>query len=55
MIVVGGLMRDEEIKNTVRVPVLSRIPLFGELFTYRKTTHHKSEVVIIITPQILKD
>jgi type II secretory pathway component GspD/PulD (secretin) len=54
-IVVGGLIRDEEIKNIQRVPLLSKIPLFGELFTYRNTTHHKSEVIVIITPQILKD
>ena len=54
-IVVGGLMRDEEIVNIQRVPILSKIPLFGELFTYRNTTHHKSEVIVIITPEILKD
>jgi len=54
-IVVGGLMRDEEINNIQRVPILSKIPLFGELFTYRNKTKQQSEVVIIITPQILKD
>src|SRR5579884_260881 len=54
-IVVGGLIRNEEINNIQRVPLLSRIPLFGELFTYRKKTRHQSEVIIMITPQILKD
>ncbi len=54
-IVVGGLMRDEEIQNIQRVPILSKIPLFGELFTWRSKTHHKSEVIVIITPEILKD
>ncbi len=54
-IVVGGLIRDEEINNVQRVPLLSQIPLFKELFTYRNTTHQQSEVVIVITPQILKD
>lgn len=54
-IVVGGLMRDEEIANIQRVPILSKIPLFGELFTWRSKTHHKSEVIVIITPEILKD
>ncbi len=54
-IVVGGLIRDEEISNVQRVPLLSQIPLFKELFTYRNTTHQQSEVVIVITPQILKD
>lgn len=54
-IVVGGLIRDEEIKNVQKVPILSSIPLFKELFTYRNTTRQQSEVVIVITPQILKD
>jgi len=54
-IVIGGLIRDEEIKNIQKVPILSSIPLFRELFTYRNTTKQQSEVVIVITPQILKD
>ncbi len=54
-IVVGGLIQDEEIKNVQKVPILSSIPLFKELFTYRNTTKQQSEVVIVITPQILKD
>ena len=54
-IVVGGLIRDEDINNVQRVPFLSRIPLFGELFTHRQHTHNKSEVIITITPEIIKD
>ena len=54
-IVIGGLLRDEELNNIQRVPLLSRIPFFGELFTYRKKTRHKSEVIITITPEIQKD
>ncbi len=42
-IVVGGLIRDEELTNIERVPLLSRIPLFGELFTYRKKTRRQSK------------
>ena len=54
-IVVGGLIQEQDINNVQRVPFLSRIPLFGELFTHRQHTHSKSEVIITITPQILKD
>lgn len=54
-IVIGGLIQDEEIKNIQKVPILSDIPLLKELFTYRNTTKTQSEVVIVITPQILKD
>lgn len=54
-IVVGGLIRDEEIENIQRVPGLSRIPFFGQLFTNRQKTRQRSEVVIVITPEIIKD
>jgi hypothetical protein len=54
-IVVGGLITDEELSNVQRVPFLSRIPLFGELFTYRKKNKRQSELVVTITPQILRD
>ncbi len=54
-IVIGGLIRDEEINTKEAVPILSKIPFFGELFKYRKITRNKSEVILTITPEILKD
>lgn len=54
-IVVGGLLRDEDLHNIQRVPLLSRIPIFGELFTFRKRTRNQSELVVMITPELLKD
>ncbi len=53
--VVGGLIRDEEINTREAVPILSKIPFFGELFNYRKKTRSKSEVIVTIEPEILKD
>lgn len=53
-VIIGGLLRDEEIKAVERVPILSSIPLFGELFTRRKTTRNQSQVIISITPQIIQ-
>lgn len=53
-VIIGGLLRDEEIKSIERVPILSQIPFFGELFTRRKTTKNKSQVIISITPQIIE-
>ena len=53
--VVGGLIRDEEINTREAIPILSKIPFFGELFNYRKKTRSKSEVIVTIEPEILKD
>jgi len=51
-IVIGGLIHDEEITNLQQVPILSKIPIFGELFTNRTKTKTKDEVIITITPTI---
>lgn len=53
-VVIAGLLRDEEIKSIEHVPLLSQIPLFGELFTRRKTTKNQSQVIISITPQVIE-
>jgi type IV pilus assembly protein PilQ len=54
-IIVGGLLHEEELHSIQRVPILANIPLFGELFTYRNTTRSKDELVMMLTPQLLKD
>jgi type II secretory pathway component GspD/PulD (secretin) len=54
-IVIGGLIRDQDIKTVQEVPILAKIPLFGELFRNRNNTKQRSEVLIFITPHILKD
>jgi len=53
-VVMGGLIREEEIRAMDKVPILSQIPVFGELFTRRKTTKVSSQVIISITPTIIE-
>jgi type II secretory pathway component GspD/PulD (secretin) len=53
-IVMGGLIRDEDINQVERVPFLSQIPLLGELFKRRKSTKISSQVIITITPTIIR-
>jgi type II secretory pathway component GspD/PulD (secretin) len=50
----GGLLRDEEVKNMEQVPFLSKIPFFGELFKSRRTQKRSSQLLISITPKIVK-
>lgn len=52
-IVMGGLLQDEEITQMEKVPILSEIPIIGELFKHRKTTKNRSQVIISITPVVL--
>lgn len=53
-IVMGGLIRNEDLVEIQKVPILSEIPIFGELFKHRKTTKNQSQVIISITPVVLK-
>jgi len=52
--VIGGLIRDEMSKVVQSVPVLSRLPLVGELFKSRSTDHRHSEIMVFITPHIMR-
>lgn len=52
-VVIGGLITSEEIKNIRKIPFLSNIPIFGELFKYTHTKSKKTEIVILITAHLL--
>lgn len=51
-LIIGGLIDEEEQKNIQQVPLLSKLPLFGELFKNRTKRKSKTEVIMILTPHI---
>ncbi len=51
-LVIGGLINEEEQKTLQQVPLLSKIPLLGELFKNRTTKRSKVEVMMLLTPHI---
>lgn len=53
-VVIGGLIRDEMTKTIQEVPYLSKLPIVGQLFQNRQTTHKNSEVMVFITPRVVK-
>lgn len=53
-IVIGGLIEKRTTQNNTSVPVLSKIPLLGRLFKYNKNEVKKSEIIIVITPHLIK-
>ena len=53
--VLGGLMQEEVINNDDAVPGVSKIPILGNLFTYRNDTTRKTELVIFLRPTVVKD
>ena len=52
--VIGGLIREEEIKTMSKIPILGDLPLIGELFRHRNNNHRKSEILVVITPRIVR-
>jgi type II secretory pathway component GspD/PulD (secretin) len=52
--VIGGLIREEDIKTMSKIPLLGDLPLIGELFRSRSHNNRKSEVLVVITPRIVR-
>ncbi|WP_256857740.1 hypothetical protein [Solemya velum gill symbiont] len=55
ILVLGGLIDDRISEAETRVPLLGDIPVLGELFTHRKNTSEKRNLMIFIRPSILRD
>lgn len=53
-VAIGGLISNSKVNNETKVPVLGDIPLIGELFKRKDQTETKSELVLLITPRIIK-
>jgi type II secretory pathway component GspD/PulD (secretin) len=54
-IVIGGLMNEQSSKTVYRIPLLGDLPIIGKLFQRVNSQKIKSEVVLIITPQLLTE
>lgn len=50
-LIIGGLISTTKTKGYQGVPVVSRIPILGNLFKYQSRKNNKEELVIIITPK----
>ncbi|MBQ7883052.1 MAG: type II and III secretion system protein [Phascolarctobacterium sp.] len=51
-LIIGGLLSEEEQRSIQKVPLLSNIPIFGELFKNRSKRKAKTEVIMLLTPHI---
>jgi len=52
---IGGLIQEDMQNSVTKVPILSEIPILGELFKYENDDTEKTELVIFITPRIVED
>lgn len=53
--VIGGLFRDSSISSRSQVPGLGNLPVIGALFRQQQDTTAREEIIILLTPHIVKD
>lgn len=54
-IVIGGLIRDDQTITSRKFPLLGDIPVLGWLFKTKAVEHRKTNLMIFLTPFIVKD
>jgi general secretion pathway protein D len=54
-VVIGGLMRDRVTQSETKIPILGDIPLLGFLFRSEVTTTQKTNLLLFLTPYIIRD
>lgn len=52
-IVIGGLIRDDKVTVRQGIPIVSELPLVGNLFSYQRDRIEKTNLLIFITPTVL--
>jgi pilus assembly protein CpaC len=52
--VIGGLLDDRVTANLSRIPGLSHLPVLGVLFKSRQENKSKTELVVMVTPEIAR-
>jgi len=55
VLVLGGLIKHQNLRQEARVPILGSIPLIGLAFKTRSNTTEKDNLMIFLRPKILRD
>jgi general secretion pathway protein D len=54
-VIIGGLMQNQKTQTDSKIPILGDIPLLGNLFKHKVKTTSKTELLIFLTPHIVKE
>jgi type IV pilus assembly protein PilQ len=54
-IVLGGIFRSEQVKTVNKTPFFGDLPLIGSLFRYTIESDDKTELLVFITPRLVKE
>ncbi|HET7055329.1 MAG TPA: hypothetical protein VFI12_02640, partial [Thermomicrobiales bacterium] len=50
---IAGLMDNETTRNLTKIPILGDIPILGELFKSRGIRDRRTELLVVVTPQLV--
>lgn len=53
-LVIGGLIRDEDIRQIDKIPFLGDLPIIGNLFRNKNRQHRRTEVMVVLTIRLIK-
>ncbi|MBS0571399.1 MAG: type II secretion system secretin GspD [Proteobacteria bacterium] len=54
-VLLGGMIQDQIIDSRSGVPLLSDIPLLGNLFGSNNRSHQRTELIVLITPRVVSN
>ena len=54
-VVIGGLIQEKQEESITKVPFLGDIPLLGLLFREKSTHRNKTNLIVFLTPHIVKE
>ncbi len=54
-IVIGGLIQEDKSDSNTGLPYLSKIPIIGFLFGETSKKKERSEIIVLLTPRVLKN
>lgn len=55
IVVVGGLLQDNNEEQLTKVPLLGDIPLLGQLFQSKTTSRQKTNLIVFLNPHVIKE
>jgi hypothetical protein len=53
-LVIGGLIQENETRTTTKLPLLGDVPLIGRVFRNDNVQGQRNELIIVVTPHIVK-
>ena len=54
-IALGGLITDHSENTVTGIPVLSNIPILGNLFKTTNNSHNRTELLVLLSPKVIKN